>query len=79
MTTPMSTQLQQVSEEIGLARRALTDANAFAELYQRNVTRVYRYHIAHCGSVKDTEDLTSQTFMAALELQLAPKTVSHPS
>ena len=63
----MATQLEQVREEIGLARQALTDANAFAELYQRNVTRVYRYHIAHCGNVKDAEDLTSQTFMAALE------------
>lgn len=67
MTTLMATQLQQVSEEIRLARQALTDATAFAELYQRNVTRVYRYHIAHCGNVKDAEDLTSQTFMAALE------------
>lgn len=67
MTTLMATQLQEASEEIGLARRALTDAAAFAELYQRNVTRVYRYHMAHCGSVKDAEDLTSQTFVAALE------------
>ena len=67
MTTLMATQLQQASEEIRLARQALTDATAFAELYQRNVTRVYRYHIAHCGNVKDAEDLTSQTFMAALE------------
>ena len=67
MAPLMATQLQPASEEIGLARRALTDANAFAELYQRNVTRVYRYHIAHCGNVKDAEDLTSQTFMAALE------------
>ena len=63
----MAPQLQQASEEIGLARQALIDANAFAELYQRNVTRVYRYHMAHCGNVKDAEDLTSQTFMAALE------------
>jgi RNA polymerase sigma-70 factor (ECF subfamily) len=28
---------------------------------------VYRYHAAHTGNVKDAEDLTSQTFMAALE------------
>lgn len=68
MTTLMATQSQQqADEEIQLARQALTDANAFAELYRRNVTRVYRYHIANCGNVKDAEDLTSQTFMAALE------------
>ena len=68
MTTLMATQSQQqADEEIQLARQALTDANAFAELYRRNATRVYRYHIANCGNVKDAEDLTSQTFMAALE------------
>jgi RNA polymerase sigma-70 factor (ECF subfamily) len=63
----MATQSQQADEETRLVMQALTDANAFAELYRRNVTRVYRYHIAHCGNVKDAEDLTSQTFMAALE------------
>jgi RNA polymerase sigma-70 factor (ECF subfamily) len=63
----MATQSPQADEEIGLARQAVTDANAFAELYRRNVRRVYRYHIANCGNVKDAEDLTSQTFMAALE------------
>ena len=50
-----------------LATQAHTDAEAFAELYRRHVTRVYRYHMAHTGNVKDVEDLTSQTFMAALE------------
>ncbi len=50
-----------------LASQARTDAEAFAELYRRHVTRVYRYHMAHTGNVKDAEDLTSQTFMAALE------------
>ncbi len=54
-------------DEIQLAREALTSAEAFAELYRRNVTRVYRYHMAHTGNVKDAEDLTSQTFLAALE------------
>jgi RNA polymerase sigma-70 factor, ECF subfamily len=50
-----------------LATQARTDAEAFAELYRRHVTRVYRYHMAHIGNVHDAEDLTSQTFMAALE------------
>jgi RNA polymerase sigma-70 factor (ECF subfamily) len=50
-----------------LAREAVTDANAFAELYRQNVTRVYRYHLAHTGNVKDAEDLTSQTFISAME------------
>ena len=50
-----------------LASEARTDIEAFAELYRRHVTRVYRYHMAHTGNTKDAEDLTSQTFMAALE------------
>jgi len=68
MATFMATEIQkQQEDEILLARQAVSDANAFTELYQRNVTRVYRYHMAHTGNVKDAEDLTSQTFIAALE------------
>ena len=66
MTTLMAEQIQ-TDDEAELARMAVTDTDAFAELYRRNVTRVYRYHMAHTGNVKDAEDLTSQTFMAALE------------
>lgn len=54
-------------DDIQLADMSRTDSNAFAELYQRHVTPIYRYHMAHTGNVKDAEDLTSQTFMAALE------------
>ncbi len=54
-------------DDTQLASEARTDADAFAELYRRHITRVYRYHMAHTGNTKDAEDLTSQTFMAALE------------
>lgn len=64
MTTPPQSSL---TDESDLAHRACTSADAFGELYRRHVTRVYRYHMAHTGNVKDAEDLTSQTFMAALE------------
>jgi RNA polymerase sigma-70 factor, ECF subfamily len=68
MTTTMTTHPQSPpADEIALAQEALTNADAFGELYRRHVTRVYRYHMAHTGNVKDAEDLTSQTFMAALE------------
>jgi len=68
MITRMATQSQrQTDEEFQLAHQALSDVSAFSELYRRNITRVYRYHIAYCGNVKDAEDLTSQTFIAALE------------
>jgi RNA polymerase sigma-70 factor (ECF subfamily) len=55
------------ADETSLAREAAVNADAFAELYRRHVTRVYSYHAVHTGNVKDAEDLTSQTFMAALE------------
>jgi RNA polymerase sigma-70 factor, ECF subfamily len=68
MTTLMTTSPQDLAtDEIDLAREARADAEAFGELYRRHVTRVYRYHMAHTGNVRDAEDLTSQTFMAALE------------
>ena len=57
----------QPTEDAALAQRARSDGEAFAELYNRHVPRVYRYHMAHTGNVKDAEDLTSQTFMAAME------------
>lgn len=50
-----------------LAYQARLNRAAFAELYHRHMTRVYRYHLAHTGNVHDAEDLTSQTFLAALE------------
>jgi len=68
MTTTMATCPRDLStDEIDLAHEARANAEAFGELYRRHVTRVYRYHMAHTGNVKDAEDLTSQTFIAALE------------
>ena len=68
MTTTMATCPQDLStDEIDLAYEARANTEAFGELYRRHVTRVYRYHMAHTGNVKDAEDLTSQTFIAALE------------
>jgi RNA polymerase sigma-70 factor (ECF subfamily) len=54
-------------DDARLAQEARTDPEAFAELYRRHVLSIYRYHLAHTGNIKDAEDLTSQTFMAALE------------
>ena len=68
MITIMTEKTQSTpADETSLAREAAVNADAFAELYRRHITRVYRYHAAHTGNVKDAEDLTSQTFMAALE------------
>jgi len=68
MSTLMNIQTKKpLSDDAHLAHQARADADAFAELYRRHVNSVYRYHMAHTGNVKDAEDLTSQTFMAALE------------
>jgi len=69
MTTLMTLRQSQFPsmDDASLAHEARTDPQAFAELYRRHVRSIYRYHLAHTGNVKDAEDLTSQTFMAALE------------
>ena len=68
MSTLMNIKTKEpLSDDAHLAQLARADADAFAELYRRHVTSVYRYHMAHTGSIKDAEDLTSQTFIAALE------------
>jgi RNA polymerase sigma-70 factor (ECF subfamily) len=68
MTTLMTVQTSySFLDDRRLAHQARSDPEAFAELYRRHVGSIYRYHLAHTGNVKDAEDLTSQTFMAALE------------
>jgi len=68
MDALMTTQIKEPDkDERDLAQLAVTDIEAFAELYRRHLTRVYRYHAAHVGNARDAEDLTSQTFIAALE------------
>jgi RNA polymerase sigma-70 factor, ECF subfamily len=53
-------------EEQDLIARAKTDAEAFGDLYQRYVNRIYNYHYRHTSSRTDAEDLTSRTFYRAL-------------
>jgi RNA polymerase sigma-70 factor (ECF subfamily) len=39
----------------------------FTAVYQQHVERIYRYHLARTGRVEDAQDLTAETFQAALE------------
>jgi RNA polymerase sigma-70 factor (ECF subfamily) len=41
--------------------------SAFSALYERYATQVYRYLLVRVGNVHDAQDLTSQTFMAAMK------------
>jgi RNA polymerase sigma-70 factor, ECF subfamily len=68
MTANTTTLLELFSaSDENLATQAHRQPQAFAELYNRHFLRVYRYHMARTGNVADAQDLTSQTFMAALE------------
>lgn len=59
-------ELLSASDE-DLVRLAKQESAAFAELYHRHLNRVYRYHLARTGNPGDAQDLTAQTFLAALE------------
>lgn len=54
-------------DDTELVRLAQQDLRKFTDLYERYVQRVYRYLLVRTGNVADVEDLTSQTFMAAME------------
>ena len=55
------------SDDESLAHAARQDPAAFAELYHRHFTRVYRYHVARSGEIAVAQDLTTLTFLAAME------------
>jgi RNA polymerase sigma-70 factor (ECF subfamily) len=47
-------------------KAAQADPNAFGELYERYVDRIYNYVYHRVGNVHDAQDLTSRTFYRAL-------------
>jgi RNA polymerase sigma-70 factor (ECF subfamily) len=56
------------SDERELVERAVRrDPEAFGELYDRHVVRVYRHIYYLVGSPAEAEDLTAQTFLQAWE------------
>jgi RNA polymerase sigma-70 factor (ECF subfamily) len=57
----------EVPEVVELVNRVIRerDRNAFAELYQRYLDRVFRYLYYRTGLREDAEDLTEQVFLQA--------------
>jgi RNA polymerase sigma-70 factor (ECF subfamily) len=53
-------------DETTLVEQAKTDPEAFGELYERNVDRIYHYIYYRIGNTEDAEDLTARTFYQAL-------------
>jgi RNA polymerase sigma-70 factor (ECF subfamily) len=68
--SPASSQEERVDrgDERELVLRAIErDAEAFAELYDRHVVRVYRHIFYLVNDAREAEDLTAQTFLKAWE------------
>jgi RNA polymerase sigma-70 factor (ECF subfamily) len=68
---PLSQPIESVEpappDDAGLILAARRDPEAFARLYDRYVQSVYRYLRGRVGSAPEAEELTAQTFLAALE------------
>jgi RNA polymerase sigma-70 factor (ECF subfamily) len=64
--TASSLSIPSPSDE-ALAELARSNVEGFTELYRRHFLRVYRYHMARTANPADAQDLTTQTFLAALE------------
>jgi RNA polymerase sigma-70 factor, ECF subfamily len=54
-------------DESSLLHAARDNPAAFARLYDRYVHTLYKYLLGKTGSTAEAEDLTSQTFLSALE------------
>lgn len=53
-------------DESSLIERAKTDKDAFGQLYERYVDRIYNYVYYRTGNVADAEDLTARIFFRAM-------------
>jgi RNA polymerase sigma-70 factor (ECF subfamily) len=58
---------ESVADEASLVSSAQRDPAEFAALYDRYFRQVYRYLYSRVGRAAEAEDLTAQTFLAALE------------
>lgn len=67
LTTEITNTEPAAATDQDLALAARNDFAAFEILYRRYVNRVYRYCYSRTDNAADAEDLTAQTFLAALE------------
>ena len=64
---PSSPALPHPPSDHALAGWAATERAAFAELYRRYLPTLYRYALARLGNVQEAEDVTAQSFEAAMK------------
>jgi len=58
----------QVQNEESLVRKAQQrDQEAFAQLYEENFDKIYRYIVLKIGNKAEAEDMTQQVFLKALQ------------
>jgi RNA polymerase sigma-70 factor, ECF subfamily len=58
---------EEPESEASLIERAKQDPDAFGELYERYVDRIYNYIYYRVGNAHDAEDLTARTFYRVLK------------
>lgn len=58
--------MNETLSDDALVEMAKCDVEAFAMLYRRHLHPVYSYLLSRVGNVHDAQDLTTQTFVAAL-------------
>ncbi len=63
---PSGAPVDLLRAEAELVERAKTDPEAFGELYEKYIERIYNYVYFRVGSVYDAEDLTARVFLKAL-------------
>lgn len=63
---PFGVFVDPLHAEAELIERAKTDPDAFGELYEKYIERIYNYVYFRVGSVHDAEDLTARVFLKAL-------------
>ena len=66
MNRRASSENRLAETEETLVRRARRDADAFGELYERYVDRIYNYIFYRVGDAPEAEDLTARVFYRAL-------------
>jgi RNA polymerase sigma-70 factor (ECF subfamily) len=66
-TIPPETAVLIDEDDRALIRLAQNDLGTFSALYEKYAAQVYRYLLVRVGNRDDAQDLTSQTFLAAME------------
>ena len=68
MLTAQDTVRRPIEDEAGLVARAIQrDSEAFGQLYEACLDRIYRYVYYRVNSTTEAEDLTEQVFLKAWE------------